>query len=247
LANNLPGPDDLALAPDGSLYISDIQDGTVKRLGLDGSLQTMLSGLSVPEGMVFLPDGSLVIAEQGKNRLIHSDLKTKTLTVFYQLSNRTNQDGVDGIALDDHGKDQESLIVPDSPNGTIFRLSLDGQKGSKIASGLARPTGAWVEPDGSILVTDENAGTLLRVHPDGQIDTIAHFSIPDDVVEDPAGNIFVVSIGDHAVHAILVNTGQDVVLTNHLSSPQGLTFDRDGNLIVSDSGNHRILKLSFID
>ncbi len=240
LAGQLPEPDDLLLAPDGSILLSDIGDGTVRRYTQANGLQPFLSGLSAPEGMVLLPDGSLIIAEQGKNRLIRYDPATQALTSFLDLRNTTSQDGVDGIAWD---ASSQTIIVPDSPNGTILRVSADAQSVTQIASGFARPTGAWVEPDGSILVVDENGNSLDRVHPDGSIEKLGVYSIPDDVIEDSAGNIFVVTIGDNAVHFISAATHQDAVLAGQIIDPQGIIFDTDCNLIVTDPGNHRLIKL----
>jgi hypothetical protein len=44
LADDLPGPDDLVLAPDGSIYLSDVADGTVRQYTLDGTLRVLDSG-----------------------------------------------------------------------------------------------------------------------------------------------------------------------------------------------------------
>lgn len=240
LADGLPEPDDLVLAPDGSIYLSDVTEGTVKRYTPDSGLETVLSGLNEPEGMVFLPDGSLVIAEQGANRLMRYDFTTHNLTPFLSLTNNTDQLGVDGLAWDAAGR---TIILPDSPNGTILRVGPDGQIRGQVASGFARPTGAWVEPDGSLLVVDENGNALSRIHPNGSMERLAELPIPDDVIEDAAGNIFVATIGDNAVHLISAGTHQDLVLAGDILDPQGLIFDTDGNLIVSDSAGHRLLKL----
>ena len=236
LAENLPEPDDLVLAPDGSIYISDVTEGTIKQYTSEGQLNLILSGLSAPEGMAFLPDGTLIIAEQGVNRLSRYDLNSKTLTSFLDLPNRTNQLGVDGILWDG-----TNLIVPDSPNGTVQEVSADGKTVRQIASGLARPTGAWRESTGDLLIADENGNAVFRLHRDGTLEKVADFSIPDDVVEDAGGNIFVVTLGDHAVHMLTAN--QDVILVGGLNNPQGIIFDADGQLIVTDSGNHRLLKV----
>ena len=240
LAQNLPSPDDLLLAPNGSIYISDVQDQTIKEYSQDGKLQILISGLSEPEGMVMLPDGSLIIAEQGTNRLVRYDPTTKALTLFLALHNTTGQDGVDGIALD---AKTQTIIVPDSPNGTVLRVSLDGQTVSEIGHGFARPTGAWVEPDSSILVVDENGNSLSRIHPDGNIEKLADLPTPDDVIEDSNGNIFVNTLGDGAIHFISANTNRDTVLVNGLLDPQGIIFDADGNLIITDAGHHQLDKL----
>jgi streptogramin lyase len=243
LAENLPSPDDLVLAPDGSLYLSDISDGTVKRLASDGSLQTIISGLSKPEGMVFLPDGSLVIAEQGRNRLVRFDPAASMLTPFLDLTNDTGQAGLDGLALDASLPQSPSLLVPDSPNGTLLRVSLDGKTVTKIIGGLARPTGAWAESNGSILVVDENTMALSRIRTDGTLEKVAILPIPDDVVADGQGNIFVNTLGDGAIHRIDAASGQDTLLAGGLLDPQGLILTADGNLIVAEAGRHRLIKL----
>ena len=238
LANNLPEPDDLVLAPDGSIYVSDVTEGTIKQYTRDGQLNPILSGLSAPEGMAFAPDGSLVIAEQGRNRLVRYDFKSKTLTPILDLSNHTHNLGVDGILWDGI-----NLIVPDSPNGTVLEVSLDGKTVRQLSSGLVRPTGAWSEPDGNLLIADENGNAVMRLHQNGTLEKIATFSIPDDVIEDPNGNIFVITMGDDAIHLITVQNKEDVVLVSGLADPQGLIFDLDGNLIVTDSGHHQLLKV----
>jgi len=238
LANDFLEPDDLVLAPDGSVYISDVTAGTIKQYTLDGRLNLILSGLRSPEGMAFLPDSSLVIAEQGTNRLLRYDFASQTLAPFLDLVNNTDQLGVDGIIWDG-----SNLIVPDSPNGTVLAVSADGKSVRQLASGLARPTGAWAEADGDLLIADENGNAMLRLHPDGTLEQVASLPVPDDVVADSNGNIFVAAIGDNAIHVITAQNNQDLILVNGLIDPQGIIFDLDGNLIVTDSGNHQLLKV----
>ncbi|HLO33289.1 MAG TPA: NHL repeat-containing protein [Anaerolineales bacterium] len=238
LAENLPEPDDLVLAPDGSIYLSDVTEGTLKAYTPNGQLNLILSGLSAPEGMAFLPDGSLIIAEQGNNRLIRYDFPTKTLLPFLDLANHTQNLGVDGLLWDG-----ANLIVPDSPNGTVLEVSPDGKTVRQLVSGLARPTGAWLEPSGDLLIADENGNAVFRLHRDGTMEKVADFSIPDDVIEDTRGNIFVVTLGDDAVHVLTAEAHQDVILVSGLNEPQGIIFDAAGDLIVTDSANHRLLKV----
>jgi len=238
LAENLPEPDDLVLAQDGSIYISDVTDNTIKIYTPDGQLKLFLSGLSAPEGMAFLPDGSMVIAEQDNNRLVRYDFQTQALVPFLDLVNQTYNLGVDGIIWDG-----TYLIIPDSPNGTVLEVSPDGKTVRQLASGLTRPTGAWAEPNGDLLIADEYGDAVYRLHPDSTLEKVADFSIPDDVISDADGNIFVVTLGDDAVHVIAAATGQDTILVGGLNNPQGIIFDLDGNLIVADSGNHRLLRI----
>jgi sugar lactone lactonase YvrE len=238
LEENFLEPDDLVLAPDGSIFISDVTEGTVKQYTQTGMLNVILSGLRAPEGMAFLPDGSLIIAEQGRNRLIRYDFGTHTYVPFLDLVNNTNNLGVDGIIWDG-----SNLIVPDSPNGTVLAVSADGKTVRQLASGLVRPTGTWTEPEGKLLIADEYGNAILRLYPDGTLEKVADFSIPDDVAEDASGNIFVAALGDNTIHVITAQPKEDLVLVSGLADPQGLIFDLDGNLIVTDSGHHQLLKV----
>lgn len=220
----------------------------MRRIAGDGRTDIFLPGINEPEGMVLLPDGSMLIIEQGRNRLLRWDSSAQTLTPRLDFSNPSGRLGVDGIALDARPGSPTSLIIPDSPNDRLLRVTLDGgsltnQKVTTIASGLVRPTGAWVEMDGSILVVEENGNFLDRVHPDGRVERLVRLPTPDDVVEDAAGNIFVTTLGDGSLHWIDASTLQDHLLVRGLSSPQGLAIDSAGNLIVTDPGNHRVLKV----
>ena len=65
----------LKLGPDGLLYALELSDtpggfpnpgdGKVMRLNADGSIQTVVTGLSVPGGMTFGPDNALYITNNG--------------------------------------------------------------------------------------------------------------------------------------------------------------------------------------
>lgn len=238
LAGGLTAPDDLLLMPDGSILVSDVGDGTIRRYGLDGRLQVVLSGLNEPEGMALAPDGSLVIAEQGANRLIRYDFGSQRLNPFLNLPNHTANAGVDNIA-----GDANRLIVPDSPNGTLLEVSWDGSIVRQLASGLRRPTGAWLEADGNILLADEYGNAVVRLHADGALEKLADLSVPDDVIEDASGNIFVITLGDNAIHVILAGQSLDLVLLDGLGQPQGMIFDSGGNLVVTDPGHHELIRV----
>ncbi|HEY3992416.1 MAG TPA: hypothetical protein VGM01_05995, partial [Ktedonobacteraceae bacterium] len=107
-------PDDLVFDPAGHLVFSDVYHGTVSRLNANGSVTVLVHGLAYPEGLVFLSNGTLIIAEQQTNRILAFTPSTSTLTVLRVLpgipTGRPCKDGVDGIALD---PTTNTLIVPD--------------------------------------------------------------------------------------------------------------------------------------
>jgi sugar lactone lactonase YvrE len=254
LANGFGGPDDLALMPDGSILFSDIGNGTINQIARDGKVTTLLRGLNEPEGIVVLPAsrGALVIAEQDKNRLLlFRPGSGQPATTWLALENKTGNAGVDGIARDPATGD---LIVPDSPNGRVLRVtkvtsvSADAKNVRVIATGLTRPTGAAVARDGSVIVADEYGNAVVRLTVDGRAESLGHFVTPDDVAIDADGNIFVASLGDDSVRMIKVTsvigaTGGAARLIANVRDPQGLIVDADGNLVVAEAGLNRIVRL----
>jgi sugar lactone lactonase YvrE len=244
VAGNLRDPDDLALGPDGRIYVSDVRAGSVLRIEPDGSTTVVVTGLREPEGMVFLPGGDLIIAEQGTNRLVRYDPVSRTTAPFLALPNTTGKMGVDGIALDDHIPGQPSLIVPDSPEGTVLRVSLDGKQVQTIGRGLVRPVAAWVEPDGNILIADEFGNRLARLRADGSLSTLARLPEPDDVIEDAAGHIYVNTLSDGAIHEVDATTGASRIVERGLIMPQGLAFSAGGALLASDPGRGRVVRVA---
>jgi sugar lactone lactonase YvrE len=240
LAKGFGGPDDLALMPDGTILFSDVGNGTINHIVRDGTVTTLLRGLNEPEGIVVLPDGALIVAEQNKNRLVHFRPNSgQPATTWLQLENKTGKPGVDGIVRDAATSD---IIVPDSPNGRVLRVSANAQNVRVIATGLVRPTGAAVERDGSIIVADENGNAVQRVRANGRVESLGHFTMPDDVAIDAAGNIFVASLGDNSIRLIDAHDGA-VRLIATLRNPQGIVVDADGNLIVAEYGLNRIVRL----
>ncbi len=231
-------PDDLIFDQQGRILFSDPHNNIVARVNADGSFTTLIRGLDEPEGLVMLPDGTLIVAEQGHNRILAFAPGSTTFTVLHVLpgtpSTALCKDGVDGIALD---PTNNTLIIPDSPTGVVYRLSLDGKTLTPLASGIVRPVGATVDAHGNVYVADECGGAIWRIAPDGTKTRYGAFGMPDDVVLDQHGNALVIDL-QPAIHALVrmnLATGQHTVLANQgLIEPQGLLIDAHDTIFVSD-------------
>jgi sugar lactone lactonase YvrE len=239
-------PDDLAFDLQGRLLFSDYYAGTVSRLNADGSVTVLLHGLAGPEGLVVLSDGTLIIAEQRTNRILSLAPGAASPTVIRDLpgtnSGATCKEGVDGIALD---PTNTTLIVPDSPTGDVYRMSVDGRTLTKIASGIARPVGAVVDGQGNVYVADECGGAVVRITPAGAITRIGGFSMPDDVAFDPQGRLLVIDLGPsaHALIRVDLQSGQrETLAASGFIEPQGLAIDAHGDVFVSDDASNRIVE-----
>lgn len=231
-------PDDLAFDPQGHLVFSDYYNGTVSRVNANGSVTVLISGVAGPEGIVFLSDGTMIIAEQRTNRILSLDPGARSLTVLRILPGTPDgppcKDGVDGIAFDPLTK---TLIVPDSPTGNVYRMSLDGRKLTLLASGIPRPVGAAVDSYGTVYIADECGGSLWSIAANGKTTRMGGFGKLDDVALDSHGNILVTDLlpSIHALIRIRRSTGRRETLASRgFIEPQGLAIDKSDDIFVSD-------------
>lgn len=239
-------PDDLVFDQQGHLLFSDYYNGTVSRVNANGTVTVLLHGLAGPEGLVVLPDGTLVIAEQRTNRILALPLGAFSPNLLRTLpgmpSTAPCKDGVDGIAFD---PTSNTLIIPDSPTGNVYRMSLDGQSLTLLASGITRPVGAAVDAQGTIYVADECGGALWRITSAGKTTHIGGFGKLDDVVLDTHGDALVTDLAPsiHALIRINLSTGTRTTLASHgFIEPQGLAIDTHGDIYVSDDYANMIME-----
>jgi sugar lactone lactonase YvrE len=241
---NLPAPDDLAFDGDGRLLFGDIKAGTVSALNTDGSVQRLAGGLSAPEGIVVQADGRILVAEQGRNRIVAIDPQSHAVSPWRTFLNRTTNEGIDGIgpilpARDAHGQllpNANNVIVPDSPNGVVWEVTPDGKTATLIASGMTRPAGAGIDASGHIFVADE-AGVLWVLVPARQ--RFATLPTPDDVLVAKNGHIFVNTLGDNAIHELDAQ-GHQVAVISRVQQPQGIALDAADNLYYTEFTGGRI-------
>jgi sugar lactone lactonase YvrE len=239
-------PDDLAFDQQGRLLFSDEIDGTISRLNADGSVTELLVDRAGLEGLVVKQDGTIIFAEQDTNRIVSLAPGASTPSVLRVLpgtpSNALCKHGVDGIAFD---PTTDTLIVPDSPTGDVYRMSLDGKTLTLLASGIVRPVGAGVDGQGNIYIADKCGNAIWRLTPAGKTTRIGGFGMPDDVVPDGYGNVLVIDL-QPSIHALIrlnLKTGKRETLANQgFVEPQGLVVDTHGNIYVADDYANIIVK-----
>lgn len=230
-------PDDITVDSRERLIWGDLARGTVDRL--DGTrVVTLARNLSVPEGIVVLANGTVVVAEQGRDRVVRLTSRG-SINVVYALRPVPGQEGVDGI-----GRDPRSgnLLVPDSPNGTMLTMTPRGGRARTIVQGLGRPVDAAVDRRGNVLVPDEHLGTLVVVTPGGRVSYRGALSTPDDVSVAPSGRVWVTTLGDGGLWEMDPGAAPRRLLVG-LANPQGLTLDRCGDPIIVEQNATRIVRL----
>jgi sugar lactone lactonase YvrE len=226
--------DDLAVANDGTLWVSNAGGGYIAHIAADGALLQRIEDAHTPEGMVALADGRLLLAEQVTDRVVALHPPSTVITVVVQLNPVAGMAGVDGLGVDEVN---QQLLVPDSAAGVLDTVPLNGGPLTRLATGLGRAVGAAVSPDGGYAVTAEATNGLVRVPQHGGSATrIAEVSQADDVIA--VGQLlFVTSLTAHQVIAVDPRNGLTRVLVSGIAEPQGLAALDSHRLAVSDSAS----------
>ena len=101
---------------------------------------------------------------------------------------------------------------------------------------LLAPGLAW-----GIVQTSFNG--VAKLIPTGSV----NLSVPEDIVVDSQGNIYVIDLGNDdlvEISAAGVVTTQTFSTLGGLSSPAAVAVDGSGNIYVADSGHHRVVELA---
>lgn len=233
VVTRVSGADDLAAAPDGTIWISDARS-VVEHHTPSGTLIQRVADPRAPEGMVVLGDGSLLLTEQGPDRVVQLQPATLSIRTVLQLTPRSGALGIDGVAYDPASG---TVLVPDSPNGALLAVPLAGGTPVRLAGGLGRPVGVAALSDGSFAVAAENASGLYRVPAGGGAATPFGGVVQGDDVVASGPLVYVTSLSTHQLIAVNTGTGQSRVLVDADPQPQGLAQLPDGDLILSDSSS----------
>ncbi|MGV7196013.1 SMP-30/gluconolactonase/LRE family protein [Xanthomonas axonopodis] len=140
------GPNDLALAPDGSFYASDPNwkdnSGRLWHIGRDGAVRLLESGMTTPNGLDVSPDGKRLYVNESMSRKVwvydrgdDGSLRNKRLLIAFP------DFGMDGMRCDADGnlyiaRYDAGQIAVVSPTGRLLRtVALKGRKASNVAFG----------------------------------------------------------------------------------------------------------------
>ncbi len=201
----LPDPRDVAMGPDGSLYIVDTAAQRLRKVNPDGIILTVagngnpgFSGdggfasaavLKFPQGVAVAPDGTVYIADTNNLRI-----------------RQVNTSGI---------------ITTVAGSGTVMPL---GDGGPATNAGLSVPIQVAVGPDGALYISDFSGGSgtgqrVRRVGPEGVITTVAgtglsgllgdrgpataaQVNLPKGLVVGPDRNLYVADFGNFRVRRL---------------------------------------------
>jgi streptogramin lyase len=169
---------DIAYGPDGALWITDIYDGQVVRMTLQGAYTNYpLKDFNSPYRIVSGPQKSLWFTADGEAGSVIGRLTTTGKTTFYP----TQIDAL-GIAVGSDG----ALWFTGPKTNAIGRMTTNGKvtEYTKGISSGAEPYSIAAGPDGALWFTELTGGRIGRITTSG---SVTEYSQGITAGEEPTG------------------------------------------------------------
>ena len=221
-------PDDIVFDANGDIWLSATDAGKILELSPAGNQLAIVNDPDGPEGIAPLPDGRIAVANQRSNSIVVFRPGVTGFSTLFTLVNHTANLGVDGIFFDSVS---QRLLVPDSPNGRLFSVGVDGSSKLLVSTGLGRPVGVTTDATGTIYTASETLPGIATVSGTGAISRIATFTNLDEVVY-LNGLLYTANRATESLDAVDPTTGNSVELVTGGSSLQGLVATPDGRSLL---------------
>lgn len=233
-------------APDGSVYVADSFNSSIRKIAPDGTLTTVVGS---PDRVGFT-DGPVAEAQLRVPYAVWVS-RENVLWICDTENHRLRRLGTDGRL-------------------TTWAGSTEGHADGPLANARFRwPVHLTFDATGNAYVADKHNHCIRKISPDGTVSTLAgqpgqsgfadgrggeaRFYQPSSVALDPAGHLYVTDLYNHRVRCIsptgyvstLVGDGtpgfaEGTGEAARLHYPQGCVWQSGNRLVVTDSYNNRI-------
>lgn len=265
-AARFDSPSNLAMGPDGTLYVQE--EHRVSKISPAGVVGTLwmgtdnLMGLAVDsKSTVYV---SSAIQKQGlfgtyySNQKVSSivDRQLNLLTGTLEVNSSLGQS--DGYYINSHfgalaidASDRLHVLVRDYANGTAYigRVSPSGDVASVQVISRAvqrlqiRPSGRFVLISRQAIFEADGTGSVLLAGSDADSQTrYGPFSNPQDMAADGAGNLWVSNQAGGSLIKVNGKAEVSVAVSAGMTYPTGVSTDCQGNTYVADTVGNAIYR-----
>ena len=232
------GLDNLAIAPDGTIYVSNMDDNSVQSVNpATGEVKTLTKGkLAAPAGMKLEGD-SLLVADVFAFRAVN----TKTGDVTDVLRAHDSALEYPGAV----GTGGKLIALSSWSTGTVQLLDRETRKELEVLHGFKAPSDALPLADGTLLVAELATGAITKLSGE-------HFATRTELAKELAGPAALILGSDGAVYVteaagrltkIDLATGAKTVVAQELAMPEGVAETPWGTFVVAESATKRVIEI----
>ena len=237
-----PSLDNLAVAPDGTVYISNMADNSIEAYTpSNGELRLLTGGkLAVPAGLKIDGNDLWVTDVFGFRRV---DVKTGNVQDIFRMQ---ASDLEYPFAI---GMSASHFALSSWFTGTVQLVERSTLKTSAILHGLTTPFDAIPMADGSVIYAEIATGSIKRASGD-------KFADKKVIAQGLAGPVQMILGKDGAVYVteaagkltrVSLSDGAKTTVADGLALPEGLAQTPWGTFIVAESAAKRLVEINPVD
>ncbi len=260
------GPKNIAIDPDGSIYVTDAGNARVQKFDGNGTLIGGWGAYGSDNGQFHSPSGIAT----GANHTIHvADSALNRIQTFDEYGNYISQWGTsgrspgefmspEGVAVNSNG----DVYVVDAGNDRVQKFTTEGEHLAEFGAGeygrdgFRSPAGITIDADSNVLVSDTENSNIKKFDSDGNLLKVIDSSVGGIAVAagglhaDPEGNLYVADTAHNRILRLdsqgtsLAIWGNGGIRSGEFQVPTDLALDGNGDLYVVDSNVDRIQKFS---
>ena len=246
----------IAVNTDGQIVVTDNLGHCVDVFDKDGNYLRKTRGggsnteqFQYPNGISFLNDKEVLIADCGNNRIPRLNIQTGI--VRKSLGKKGVEKGEFSNPIDVTVDDEERIVVTEWGNDRIQVMSKEGESiltfGDKGPEQLCGPTccilhkNMFLVSDGGnhcIKAFDQSGTFLYKFGEEGNQD--GQFKLPRGLLVDSSNNLLVCDLGNNRVQQFSLDgrfTGKSIT---HLSYPVAITTAPDGRILVTSNDEEKV-------
>lgn len=235
-----PALDNLAIAPDGTIYVSNMADNGIQAVNPDtGAVRQLTRGaVAVPSG-IKVDGGTMWVADVFAYRQV--DLASGKVSELKRMHAADN-DMEYPFAL---GLSSQRVALASWFTGTVQVINRATGKTEAMLHGWKAPYDALPLEDGGLLVAEIATGSVtLASGPDYASRKVVASGLagPVQMVLGPDGQLYVTEAAGN-VQRINLKDGSKTAVATGLALPEGLAFTPWGSLVVAEAAAGRLTEI----
>lgn len=241
IADDLRGPNALAVGPDGKLYFPLVPLGEVWRVDIEtGARERVTDGLKSPPAVKFNRRGELIVPQAGTGEVVRIDIQSGAKTVIAKV-----RPGIDNLAFSPENR----LFISHFIDGSVTEVATDGSNAVRtvVPQGFVGPWGVVCGEGGSLYVAD--GLSLAVISPTREVSRLGGLldnSFPGFVrglaVGTP-GELWITTVNGDVVQ-YFPDGRPFTTLVRKLQQPYGLVRDTNGTVVVTEAGTGKVLRVA---